>query len=133
MTNFIDCFRKTDNCWREEPFLHGSDLAHSSTSNQSSQFAVWDYPLGDKFTNMWEKIQATGVLNSSSEGVDKVLQGNFAFIHSSPVLKYYASQHCDLTVVGEQFSTKPYAFALQENSPLVSRINKEYAPHCYVF
>ena len=98
---------------------------YSSTSNQSSQFAVWDYPLGDKFTNMWATIDSHGILNSSAEGVAKVLQGNFAFIHSTPVLKYYATKYCDLIVVGEQFSTKPYAFALQENSPLVARINKE--------
>ena len=43
-----------------------------NTADKSSQYAVWDYPLGDKFTIIWNRMKETGLLNSSEEGVQKV-------------------------------------------------------------
>ena len=43
-----------------------------NTADKSSQYAVWDYPLGDKFTIIWNRMKETGLLNSSAEGVQKV-------------------------------------------------------------
>ena len=43
-----------------------------NTADKSSQYAVWDYPLGDKFTIIWNRMKETGLLNSSVEGVQKV-------------------------------------------------------------
>ncbi|XP_067671307.1 uncharacterized protein [Haliotis asinina] len=88
-----------------------------------ANYAVWDYPLGDKYLTIWRSIQKTGLLNSSSEGIAKVLAGNFAFIHESPMIQYELSKHCDLLAVGKQFSSRTYAFALPEGSPLTRVIS----------
>ncbi|XP_046562920.1 ionotropic receptor 25a-like isoform X1 [Haliotis rubra] len=88
-----------------------------------ANYAVWDYPLGDKYLTIWRSIQNTGLLNSSSEGIAKVLAGNFAFIHESPMIQYELSKHCDLLAVGKQFSSRAYAFALAEGSPLTRVIS----------
>ncbi|KAL8573211.1 hypothetical protein ACOMHN_036196 [Nucella lapillus] len=83
--------------------------------------AVWDYPLGDKFGNMWSAMKTTGLLNTTQDGLERVLAGNFALISESPVIKYLVSHHCALTAVGDQFSVRPYAFALKEKSLFTSK------------
>ena len=52
-----------------------------NTADKSSQYAVWDYPLGDKFTIIWNRMKETGLLNSSAEGVQKV--SNFSLVVSA--------------------------------------------------
>lgn len=47
-----------------------------NTADKSFQYAVWDYPLGDKYTVIWKRMQKTGLLNSTTEGVQKV-HGHF--------------------------------------------------------
>ncbi|KAL8573216.1 hypothetical protein ACOMHN_036201 [Nucella lapillus] len=88
-----------------------------------SELAVWDYPLGDTYVKIWSDIERTGMLSSSQEGLDKVLEGNFALIDEAPYLQYAISQHCSLTTIGKQFSTKSYAFALPQGSPLTEQIS----------
>lgn len=70
---------------------------------------------------MWSAMQSTGLLNSTQEGLEKVLEGNFALITESPVIKYLTFQDCSLTAVGDQFSIRPYAFALKEKSLFTSK------------
>ncbi|KAK7111834.1 ionotropic receptor 25a-like [Littorina saxatilis] len=90
-------------------------------SNLEQNLAVWDYPLGDKFGNMWNAMVTTGLLNSTKDGLEKVMNGDFALITESPVIKYLISQDCSLTAVGDQFSIRPYAFALKEKSLFTSK------------
>ncbi|XP_071107049.1 ionotropic receptor 25a-like [Haliotis cracherodii] len=88
-----------------------------------ANYAVWDYPLGDKYLTIWRSIQKTGLINNTREGIAKVLAGNFALIHESPMIQYELSKHCDLLAVGKQFSSRSYAFALAEGSPLTRIIS----------
>lgn len=43
-----------------------------NSADRSSEYAVWDYPLGDKYTIIWNRMKDTGLLNSTAEGVAKV-------------------------------------------------------------
>lgn len=70
---------------------------------------------------MWSAMKTTGLLNSTQDGLEKVLKGDFALITESPVIKYLTSQDCSLTAVGDQFSVRPYAFALKEKSLFTSK------------
>ncbi|XP_076458853.1 ionotropic receptor 25a-like [Babylonia areolata] len=88
-----------------------------------SEMAVWDYPLGDTYVKIWSDIERTGLLSSSEEGLQKVMEGNFALIDEAPYLQYAISKHCGLTTIGKQFSTKSYAFALPQGSPLTELIS----------
>ena len=74
-----------------------------------------------RFGNMWSAMKATGLLNSTQDGLKKVLTEDFALITESPVIKYLVSQDCSLTAVGDQFSVRPYAFALKEKSLFTSK------------
>lgn len=74
-----------------------------------------------RFGNMWSAMKNTGLLNSTQDGLEKVLNGDFALITESPVIKYLTAQDCSLTAVGDQFSVRPYAFALKEKSLFTSK------------
>ena len=88
-----------------------------------SNLAVWDYPLEENYIAIWQAIRQTGLLNSTQDGINRVLKGNFAFIHESPLLQYELLRHCGLVTVGKEFSSKPYAFALPSSSPLTKKIS----------
>ena len=70
-------------------------------------------------------MEKTGHIIDTDDGLRRVREGNFAWLHEGPMVKYLTSRDCELTAVGEQFSNKPYAFALQEHSPLVEDMNVE--------
>ncbi|XP_050390554.1 ionotropic receptor 25a [Patella vulgata] len=91
---------------------------------RSQSVAVFDYPLGDQYLTIKTAIERTGLLTTSEEGLNKVLTEDFAMIHESPMLQYELSQDCRLIAVGKQFSSKPYAFALPQKSPLTKLISK---------
>ncbi len=58
------------------------------------------------------------VVESLSQGIEKVRQGKYALITSSFFAKYYANRlPCDLETIGEPFAQQSYGFAVPINSP----------------
>ncbi len=56
----------------------------------------------------------------------KVLEnenGEFALIHETAELRYYAYQDCRLTEIGEMFGERPYSIAIRKKSALKKKIN----------
>lgn len=43
-------------------------------------------------------------------------------------IKYLAMTNCDLQMVGDEFSRKPYAIAVQQGSALKEQFNNAYVP-----
>lgn len=98
-------------------------MSMSKDGTGPANFAVWEYPLGDKYKKIWDSMEANGLLMSSEEGIAKVKEGNFVFMHETPLIKYEMSRVCGLETIGKPFSRKPYAFAIPTGSPLREKIN----------
>lgn len=47
----------------------------------------------------------------------------FAFVGDATDVRYLEMMNCDLQMVGEEFSRKPYAIALQKDSPLKGQLD----------
>ena len=52
---------------------------------ERAKLAVWDYPVSDKFTNMWEAMEDSGFPNTFHEAIERIknpLDGedDYAFI-----------------------------------------------------
>lgn len=47
-------------------------LNDSLTPVERSKLAVWDYPVSDKFTKMWQAMQEAGLPNSLEEALERV-------------------------------------------------------------
>lgn len=102
-------------------------LNDSLNSFERSKLAVWDYPVSDKFTKIWQAMQEAGLPNSLEEAIERVRNsstGNgFAFVDDATDIRYIEMNSCDFQIVGEEFSRKPYAFAVQKGSPLKKQID----------
>ncbi|XP_012940304.1 ionotropic receptor 25a [Aplysia californica] len=90
---------------------------------ERAQLAVWDYPVSDKYTKLWQTMQDSHFPSNKTEAVHRVLNEDFAFISDATTNKYQTLINCDLWQVGEEFSRKPYALAVQEGSPLRSQLS----------
>lgn len=75
----------------------------------------------ESFKNEWNWIFAAveRVRNSTSAT-------GFAFIGDATDIRYLEMTNCDLQVVGEEFSRKPYAIAVQQGSPLKDQFNNAW-------
>lgn len=112
-------------------------LNESLSDVERAQLAVWDYPVSDKYTKMWQAMKEAGLPNSLEEAVERVLNSSsssegFAYLGDATDIKYLELTDCRLQMVGEEFSRKPYAIAVQQGSPLKDQFNTAYvASHSY--
>jgi len=64
-------------------------LNDSMTEVERSKLAVWDYPVGDKHTKIWQSMQEAGLPLTFEEAIQRVrasgsTNDGFAFIGQSP-------------------------------------------------
>lgn len=99
-------------------------------SLERSKLVVWEYPLANKYTRIWQHIQETpNRPRTLDEAVQRVrnstASAGFAYLGDAADIQYLALEHCDLRMVGEEFSRKPYAMAVQQGSPLKESFDRE--------
>lgn len=111
------------NEWKE------MSLNDSLTSYERSQLSVWDYPVGNKYTKLWEAMQKTKFPKDYKEALKRIrnsTKGNeFALLGDATLIKFINLTNCDLQQIGEEFSRKPYALALRQGSPLKEQFDTE--------
>ncbi|XP_072753212.1 ionotropic receptor 25a isoform X2 [Anoplolepis gracilipes] len=104
-------------------------LNDSLSDVERAKLAVWDYPVSDKYTKMFQAMKEAGFPTSINDALKRVRRegpyanNEFAFIGDASTIKYLVLTNCDLTQVGEEFSRKPYAIAVQQGSPLKDQFN----------
>ncbi|WKY17300.1 hypothetical protein Q1695_001700 [Nippostrongylus brasiliensis] len=106
--------------WRE------MSLNESMSHRNRSRFAIWDYPVSDKFTNMWRYIQESTLPSNIDEAIERVLhsKNGFAYIGDATAIKYACLRNCQLQQVGPEFSRKPYAIAVRSGDALKDEISR---------
>lgn len=63
---------------------------------------------------MWHVMDSTEpsvFVNSSQEGIDRVLKGNYAYLGESAIIDYNVQRNCDLMQVGGRLDSKGYGIA----------------------
>ncbi|UYV75242.1 hypothetical protein LAZ67_12003078 [Cordylochernes scorpioides] len=103
-------------------------LDDTLNDTERAKLAVWDYPVSDKYTKIWWTMQESGMPVTFEEGIQRVKdskgnQDGFAFIADSTQVKYATMTNCDLVAVGNEFSRKPLALAVQQGSPLKDQLS----------
>jgi len=107
-------------------------LNDSLSDVERAKLAVWDYPVSDKYTKMFQAMKEAGFPNTMENVLKRIRRegqysnNEFAFIGDASTIKYYVMTNCDLIQVGEEFSRKPYAIAVQQGSPLKDQFNNAY-------
>ncbi|CAH1134853.1 unnamed protein product [Ceutorhynchus assimilis] len=103
-------------------------LNDSLSDVERAKLAVWDYPVSDKYTKMWQAMKEAGLPDSQDDAIKKVRESKsssegFAYLGDATDIKYLEMTNCDFTIVGDEFSRKPYAIAVQQGSPLKDQFN----------
>ncbi|KAK0083400.1 hypothetical protein PV325_008825 [Microctonus aethiopoides] len=105
-------------------------LNDNLTNIERAKLAVWDYPVSDRYSKMFQSMKESHFPSSVEEGLLRVrgqlpnyTSSEFAFIGDATTIKYLEMTNCDLMMVGDEFSRKPYAIAVQQGSPLKDQLN----------
>ncbi|GBP52442.1 Ionotropic receptor 25a [Eumeta japonica] len=103
-------------------------LNDSLSDVERAKLAVWDYPVSDKYSKMWQAMKEAGLPNTIDEAIQRVLDSKsssegFAWLGDATDVRYHVLTSCDLQMVGDEFSRKPYAIAVQQGSPLKDQFN----------
>lgn len=98
-------------------------LNEALSEETRAQFTVWDYPISDKYTKILAEMYQARMPKSYDEGVARVrksksAQDGFAFIADAVQVKFAIMTHCDLYSIGNEFSRKPIALVVQQNTTL---------------
>lgn len=96
-------------------------------SSDQSKYRVWDYPVKEQYTHIFNMIVENGPVESSEEGyrrVEEAKKGTFAFIYDASEVKYQYYKNCDFMEVGEPFAEQPLAVAVQQGSHLQKEISR---------
>ena len=100
------------NIWKE------MSLNDSLSEEERSKFAVWDYPISDKYTKIWSQIQEVGMPADIEAGLGRVknstLDDGFALLADANIVRHAIMTDCSLKAVGDEFSRKPIALAVQK-------------------
>jgi ionotropic glutamate receptor len=73
-------FKQLHSLWKE------MSLNDSMDAKERAKLAVWDYPVSDKFTNMWRSMTDSELPETTEKGIQRVLNASddpetgFAFI-----------------------------------------------------
>ncbi|GMR59002.1 hypothetical protein PMAYCL1PPCAC_29197 [Pristionchus mayeri] len=100
-------------------------LNESMTPRDRARLAVWDYPVSDRYTNMWRYMQECRLPLTLDEAIHRVLTtpDGFAYIGDATEIKYATLTNCGLQQIGTEFSRKPFAMALHPAHPLKNNIS----------
>ncbi|KAI6220068.1 Protein CBR-GLR-7 [Aphelenchoides fujianensis] len=118
------------NIWKQ------MSLNETMTSAERAKLAVWDYPVSDKYTNMWRFMQESVLPANASEAIERVMRRTengrdnsnkwvacTRRLGDAMMIKYATLTNCKLQQIGQEFSRKPYGLAVQKGSRLKSEIS----------
>lgn len=100
------------NIWKD------MSLNSSLSEEERSKFAVWDYPISDKYTKIWTQIQQVGLPVDIEAGIKRVKNSNlddgFALLADANLVKHAVMTDCSFKSVGDEFSRKPIALGVRK-------------------
>ncbi|EZA53719.1 hypothetical protein X777_06826 [Ooceraea biroi] len=123
--NLRDSEKILSNLWKQ------LNLDDSMSDYEKSKLSVWEYPVEEKYTKIYEAMKKTGFFANIQEAVDSVRKVNrtreFAYVGEAMLIRYLVLTNCDLKQVGREFGEMPFAFAVKKGSPLKSKLDDAIA------
>lgn len=91
-------------------------LNDSLSEVERAKLAVWDYPVGDKYTKMWQAMLDAKMPNNLEEAVQRVRESvttseGFAYLGDATDIRYLSLTNCDLQMVRHTRHTAPHSVA----------------------
>ncbi|XP_023247023.1 glutamate receptor ionotropic, kainate 1 [Copidosoma floridanum] len=113
------------------PIENAEDLASQTdisygTLESGSTMTFFRDSMIETYKKMWrfmENKKPSVFVPTYEEGIQKVLQGNYAFLMESTMLDYIVQRDCNLTQVGGLLDSKGYGIATPMGSPWRDKIS----------
>lgn len=102
-------------------------LNDSLSMVERSKLAVWDYPVSDKYTKMWQAMTEAGLPENLHVATNRVLDTTnyyFAFVGDANDVRFMWQTYCGIEILGDEFSKRPIALGVQKGSPLKDVLDK---------
>ena len=93
----------------------GSTPEYLRTSNESSHRKLWE---------KMDKSCPSSLMLSTSDGLEKVKAGGFAYITDSLTLEHEVNNSCDLQTLGDVFAERSFGIGLPKGSPYTAIFSK---------
>ncbi len=95
---------------------------------ERANLEVWEYPVSDKFGNIWRHMLEAGLPATLEDAIKRVEASpnpaeGFAFVGDSSIIRYQTMVNCEVEEIGEEFSMKLYALGLQKGDPMANNIS----------
>ncbi|KAL5010168.1 hypothetical protein ScPMuIL_012473 [Solemya velum] len=115
------------------PIEGADDLAKQTrikygTLNSGSTKSFFEKSNLPTYQRMWNFMQSTEpsvFVNSSSEGLERVKTGEYAYLAESTTIEYEIERNCDLMKVGGLLDSKGYGIATPQGSDYKDLISSE--------
>ncbi|KAK6641282.1 hypothetical protein RUM44_012991 [Polyplax serrata] len=104
-------FRNVEDLANQKVIQYGAKKGGSTASFfQDSNYAT--------YKKMWKYMQSNPDVFTSSnyEGLQRVLNENYAYLMESTSIEYLAERNCDITQIGGLLDSKGYGIAMRKNS-----------------
>ncbi|XP_011696328.1 PREDICTED: glutamate receptor ionotropic, kainate 2-like isoform X3 [Wasmannia auropunctata] len=113
------------------PIEHAEDLASQTdiaygTLDSGSTMTFFRDSMVETYKKMWrfmENKKPSVFVPTYEEGIQRVLQGDYAFLMESTMLDYIVQRDCNLTQIGGLLDTKGYGIATPMGSPWRDKIS----------
>jgi hypothetical protein len=103
-------------------------LDEEANNKMLKSFAVWDYPLTDLFTRLYNAMQSSGWVKSAEAGIERILQSSentpFGMIIDYAQGKYIESGKCELNMIGKILARRSFAFGFSKGSLYRAKFNE---------
>ncbi|GIY86729.1 glutamate receptor ionotropic, kainate 2 [Caerostris extrusa] len=96
-----------------------TEIAYGCVESGSTKafFQNSDIPVYKKMWTYMQSARPSVFTQSNSEGKQRVLSGNYAFLMESTSIEYETHRNCELTQIGGLLDTKGYGIATPQGSP----------------
>lgn len=106
-------------------------LNDSLNDLEKARMSVWDYPISDKYTKMYQAMQDAGPAININDAVDRILPqkrdgkktNEFALIGDHMDIKWHLRTACEIIPLGEEFLKKPWSWGCQKGSILKNQLD----------
>ncbi|XP_074105438.1 glutamate receptor ionotropic, kainate 2 isoform X2 [Cotesia typhae] len=113
------------------PIEHAEDLAGQTditygTLDSGSTMTFFRDSMIETYKKMWrfmENKKPSVFVSTYEEGIQRVLQGDYAFLMESTMLDYIVQRDCNLTQIGGLLDSKGYGIATPMGSPWRDKIS----------
>ncbi|XP_053208599.1 glutamate receptor ionotropic, kainate 2-like [Panonychus citri] len=115
------------------PIENAEDLAMQSkvgygclkSGSTRKFFQNSDYTTYQRMYSSMESAEPPVYTETNSDGVRRVLKGNYAFLMESLSITYNVNRYCNLTQVGDLLDQKGYGIAMRPGSPFRTIFSNE--------